>query len=142
MMIHTIDPWLDLKPTAAERAKLLTLIDARVALRMPAPYLLGAAYTRGVRFHIDLDGGTPAEPANILEARLLDAHGTVLAQWDGAMLSHLPANAIVNDFAYNRFAPGPFGPCRYSLCRPAFSRCARGSRSSDARARSRLANRA
>ena len=63
----------------------------------------------GVRFHIDLDGGTPAEPANILEATLLDAHGTVLAQWDGAMLSHLPANAIVNDFAYNRFAPGPFG---------------------------------
>ena len=35
--IHTIDPWLDLEPTAAERARLLTLIDARVALRMPAP---------------------------------------------------------------------------------------------------------
>ena len=51
--IHTLDPWLDLEPTAAERARLLTLIDARVALRMPAPYLLGAAYMRGVRFHID-----------------------------------------------------------------------------------------
>jgi ribosomal protein L3 glutamine methyltransferase len=51
--IHTIDPWLDLKPTAPERARLLTLIDARVGLRMPAPYLLGAAYMRGVRFHID-----------------------------------------------------------------------------------------
>jgi thiosulfate dehydrogenase [quinone] large subunit len=63
----------------------------------------------GVRFHIYLDGGTPAEPANILEATLLDAHGTVLAQWDGAALSRLPATAIVNDFAYNRFKPGPFG---------------------------------
>jgi ribosomal protein L3 glutamine methyltransferase len=51
--IHSLDPWLDLKPTAAERARLLTLIDARVSLRMPAPYLLGAAYMQGVRFHID-----------------------------------------------------------------------------------------
>src|SRR6185503_10712100 len=51
--IHNLDPWFDLKPTPAERARLLTLIDARVSLRMPAPYLLGAAYMHGVRFHID-----------------------------------------------------------------------------------------
>lgn len=51
--IHRIDPWLDLKPTPAERARLLTLIDARIGLRLPAPYLLGAAYMQGVRFHID-----------------------------------------------------------------------------------------
>jgi ribosomal protein L3 glutamine methyltransferase len=51
--IHRIDPWLDLKPTPAERARLLTLIDARISLRMPAPYLLGVAYMQGVRFHID-----------------------------------------------------------------------------------------
>lgn len=51
--IHHIDPWLDLKPTPAERARLLTLIDARISLRMPAPYLLGVAYMQGVRFHID-----------------------------------------------------------------------------------------
>ncbi len=51
--IHAIDPWLALRPTAAERARLLTLIDARVSLRMPAPYLLGAAYMHGVRFHVD-----------------------------------------------------------------------------------------
>ncbi len=51
--IHRIDPWLDLKPTSVERARLLTLIDARISLRMPAPYLLGAAYMQGVRFHID-----------------------------------------------------------------------------------------
>lgn len=51
--IHHIDPWLDYKPTAAERARLLTLIDARIALRMPAPYLVGAAYMRGVRFQVD-----------------------------------------------------------------------------------------
>jgi ribosomal protein L3 glutamine methyltransferase len=51
--IHNIDPWLDLRPTSAERARLLTLIDARVDLRLPAPYLVGAAYMQGVRFHID-----------------------------------------------------------------------------------------
>jgi ribosomal protein L3 glutamine methyltransferase len=51
--IHTLDPWLDLKPTTAERARLLTLIDARVALRLPAPYLVGAAYMHGIRFHAD-----------------------------------------------------------------------------------------
>ena len=82
--IHTLDPWLDLEPTAAERAKLLTLIDARVALRMPAPYLLGAAYMRGVRFHIDrraliprsfigdllFDGALPVDPRKV--RRVLD----------------------------------------------------------------------
>ncbi len=51
--VHTLDPWLDLKPTAPERARLLTLIDARVALRLPAPYLVGAAYMHGIRFRSD-----------------------------------------------------------------------------------------
>jgi ribosomal protein L3 glutamine methyltransferase len=51
--IQNIEPWHDLRPTPAERARLLTLIDARVSLRMPAPYLLGAAYMQGVRFQID-----------------------------------------------------------------------------------------
>ncbi|HYD07653.1 MAG TPA: 50S ribosomal protein L3 N(5)-glutamine methyltransferase [Reyranella sp.] len=82
--IHTIDPWLDLKPTPAERARLLTLIDARISLRMPAPYLLGAAYMRGVRFHIDrraliprsfigdilADGALPIDPRKV--RRVLD----------------------------------------------------------------------
>ena len=51
--ITRIDPWLDLVPTAPEKARLMTLIEARIALRMPAPYLLEAAYMQGVRFHID-----------------------------------------------------------------------------------------
>jgi len=82
--IHTIDPWLDLEPTAPERARLLTLIDARISLRMPAPYLLGAAYMRGVRFHVDrraliprsfigdllADGALPLDPRKV--RRVLD----------------------------------------------------------------------
>lgn len=51
--ISRIDPWLDLVPTAPEKARLMTLIEARIALRMPAPYLLEVAYMHGVRFHID-----------------------------------------------------------------------------------------
>jgi ribosomal protein L3 glutamine methyltransferase len=51
--IHSIEPWLALKPTKPERARLSRLIDARITLRVPAPYLLGAAYMHGVRFHID-----------------------------------------------------------------------------------------
>jgi len=35
--------------------------------------------------------------------------GSVLEQWDGTALSHLPTSAITNEFDYNRFAPGPFG---------------------------------
>ena len=51
--IDRLEPSLDLKPTPAERSRLLTLIDARVSLRLPAPYLVGAAYMHGVRFHAD-----------------------------------------------------------------------------------------
>jgi thiosulfate dehydrogenase [quinone] large subunit len=62
-----------------------------------------------LRFHAYLDGGTPAAPSNVMTAVLKTSDGAVLEQWDGTVLSHLPASAIVNEFAYNRFAPGPFG---------------------------------
>ena len=62
-----------------------------------------------VRFHAYLDGGTPAAPSNVMTAELKSSDGSVLEQWDGTALSHLPASAITNEFAYNRFAPGPFG---------------------------------
>jgi len=62
-----------------------------------------------VRFHAFLDGGTPEAPSNVMTAVLKSNDGCVLEQWDGTALSHLPASAIANEFAYNRFAPGPFG---------------------------------
>jgi thiosulfate dehydrogenase (quinone) len=62
-----------------------------------------------VRFHAYLDGGTPAAPSNVMTAVLRSNDGAVLEQWDGTALSQLPASAISNAFAYNRFAPGPFG---------------------------------
>jgi thiosulfate dehydrogenase (quinone) len=62
-----------------------------------------------VRFHAYLDGGTPEAPSNVMTAVLKSNDGSVLEQWDGTALSHLPVSAITNEFAYNRFAPGPFG---------------------------------
>jgi thiosulfate dehydrogenase (quinone) len=62
-----------------------------------------------VRFHAYLDGGTPEAPSNVMTAVLKANDGSVLEHWDGTALSNLPTSAITNEFAYNRFAPGPFG---------------------------------
>ncbi len=51
--IDTLEPFLEAKLTHAERARLLSLIDARVATRKPAAYLLKRAYINGVPFYVD-----------------------------------------------------------------------------------------
>lgn len=51
--IDDINPWLDARLTTPERRHLLDLVEARVATRRPAPYLVGAAYLHGVRFAVD-----------------------------------------------------------------------------------------
>lgn len=62
-----------------------------------------------VRFAIALDGGTPAVPAHVMKVEVVSSDGKRLATWDWQSLSDLPASAIVNDFPYNRFKPGPYG---------------------------------
>ena len=63
----------------------------------------------GVRFHVRLDAGTPEAPVHIVAADLLAADEQPIATWDAATLSALPKAAFANDYAYNKFAPGPFG---------------------------------
>lgn len=46
-----------------------------------------------VRFHIYLDGGTPEASAHVMEAALLGPGGQVVASWDAATLTKLPASA-------------------------------------------------
>ena len=75
----------------------LTLSDARV---LPD----GA-----VRFHVYLDAGTPEAPVHVVAADLLDANNQPVAHYDAAALSALPKTDFANDYAYNKFAPGPFG---------------------------------
>jgi thiosulfate dehydrogenase [quinone] large subunit len=82
-----------------EKMTMTTIIGRRTAIQT-----LGS-----VRFHASLDGGTPAVPSNIMSATLLARDGSVLEQWDGAALSRLSPRMIANEFAYNRFEPGPFG---------------------------------
>jgi ribosomal protein L3 glutamine methyltransferase len=51
--IDQLDPWLDARLTRAERAKLAGLVEARIATRKPAPYLVNAAWIKGHRFYVD-----------------------------------------------------------------------------------------
>jgi len=51
--IDEIDPVLGKKLTAAERRRLMDLIEARIATRKPAAYLLHRAYVGGVPFYVD-----------------------------------------------------------------------------------------
>lgn len=53
LAIDDIDPWLDARLTAAERAAVFHAIDQRVATRKPASYLTGVAYIAGNKFHVD-----------------------------------------------------------------------------------------
>jgi thiosulfate dehydrogenase (quinone) len=62
-----------------------------------------------IRFHVYLDAGTPEAPVHVVAADLLDAHDEPLARYDAAALSALPKTAFANDYAYNKFAPGPYG---------------------------------
>jgi ribosomal protein L3 glutamine methyltransferase len=51
--IDTLDPFLDARLLRHERARLLTLIEARASTRKPAAYLLNRAYIKGVPFYVD-----------------------------------------------------------------------------------------
>ncbi len=63
-----------------------------------------------ISVHAYLDAGTPEAPLHIVEATLIGSDGkTVLATWDAQALSHLPKTDFANDYAYNKFGPGPFG---------------------------------
>ncbi|HEV3176560.1 MAG TPA: 50S ribosomal protein L3 N(5)-glutamine methyltransferase, partial [Stellaceae bacterium] len=51
--IDELDAVLERKLTGKERQRLAALIEARIATRKPAAYLLGRAYVGGVPFHVD-----------------------------------------------------------------------------------------
>lgn len=90
--LDTLEPWLDARLTTSERARLDAVIEARVATRKPAPYLVGVACIRGRRFSVDertivprsfigelicdhMDDGTsefPPLPVAVPPARILD----------------------------------------------------------------------
>src|SRR4029077_18247667 len=62
-----------------------------------------------VRFHVYLDAGTPEAPAHVVAADLLNGEQQPGANWNAAQLSKLPKTDFANDYAYNKFEPGPYG---------------------------------
>jgi thiosulfate dehydrogenase (quinone) len=62
-----------------------------------------------VRFHVYLDAGTPEAPVHVVAADLLDENNQPVAHYAAAALAALPKTAFVNDYDYNKFAPGAFG---------------------------------
>jgi len=51
--IDQLEPYLDARLTAPERARLVGLIEARVTTRKPACYLLNRSYIHGMPFYVD-----------------------------------------------------------------------------------------
>jgi ribosomal protein L3 glutamine methyltransferase len=51
--IDALDPFLDARLLPTERTRLLSLIEARIATRKPAAYLLNRAYIQGEPFYVD-----------------------------------------------------------------------------------------
>lgn len=51
--VDELGPWLEARLTRPERERLIGLIEARIATRKPAPYLVGRAYIQGVPFRVD-----------------------------------------------------------------------------------------
>lgn len=51
--IDQLEPWLDARLTAAERAALADLFELRLTSRKPAAYLVNASFIQGHRFYVD-----------------------------------------------------------------------------------------
>ena len=51
--VDQLEPWLDARLTRPERRRLSDIVEARIATRKPAPYLVGEAWIRGHRFTVD-----------------------------------------------------------------------------------------
>src|SRR3546814_1450843 len=69
--LDTLDPFLDARVLPDERARVLDLIDRRVAERLPAAYLTQEAWLCGHRFYVDPRVIVPRSPiAELLEQGL------------------------------------------------------------------------
>lgn len=128
--------WLGSAPWSAGRTRRWSLIAAAATVLftvLPYNHFRGAVITpyhggpvSPVRHHISLsqgtlqrdgslqftaylDAGTPAEPANIIVAELLDSGRGVVETWQGRALASLPRSVFANDYGYNRFGPGYAG---------------------------------
>ncbi|MCU7937496.1 MAG: 50S ribosomal protein L3 N(5)-glutamine methyltransferase [Candidatus Thiodiazotropha sp. (ex Dulcina madagascariensis)] len=62
--------WFNSRVTSVERERILDLIQRRIALRIPLPYLTGEAWFAGMRFHVNEAVLIPRSPiAELIENR-------------------------------------------------------------------------
>src|SRR5579872_5416050 len=79
--IDRLDPFLDARLTPSERGKLLALIEARIATRKPAAYLLNRAYIQGRPFYVDERAIVPRSfIGELLFGGLVGAEGLIQAE--------------------------------------------------------------
>jgi len=71
----TLEPYLDARLLRTEREAVLTLFERRINERLPAPYLTGVAWLRGLKFQVNEHVIVPRSPI----AELLDSDA--LAPW-------------------------------------------------------------
>lgn len=69
-----LDPYLDARLTRREREAATALVERRVETRLPAPYLTGEAWLRGLRFRCDARALVPRSP-------IAEALDETLPQW-------------------------------------------------------------
>ncbi|AOW48027.1 quinol oxidase [Acetobacter lambici] len=63
----------------------------------------------GIRVHAYLDAGTPEAPVHIVDAAVIGPDKVIAEHWDAKVLSALTKQNFDNDYAYNKFGPGPYG---------------------------------
>lgn len=82
--IDQLDLFLDARLTEGERRRLIDLIEARIATRKPAAYLLNRTYIQGVPFHVDERVIVPRSLiGELLFSGLIGGEGALIDDPDG-----------------------------------------------------------
>ena len=101
-----LDPWLDARLPRAERRAAVELFERRIASRLPAAYLTGEAWLRGMSFACDARALVPRSPiAEALDEALsqwLDLHPRA-PTWPGSILDLCTGGGSLAIVAADRF---------------------------------------
>ena len=103
-----LEPWLDARLTRRERRAAVELIERRIAARVPAAYLTGVAWLRGLGFASDARALVPRSPiAEALDEALPEwlAHHPRPPAWPASILDLCTGGGSLAIVAADRF-PG------------------------------------